>query len=318
MKLLMISGRGATETARGKRNAFYNTLEELHKYFESIDVVCEANAMLFGNVFFHSEVPDKKFDVMTVHEYFPFRNGRLAAKIWKATRTPYLLEIHHVPGYPRAASAREWIACAATRLYIAHDARHATAVRVVNQQQAPEFLIRAGVPAEKIKYIPSMYIDTEIFKPMNLEKKYDLIFVGRRAKNKGVELFEKAGRGFKTLIVDGWAKDSQELAKLYNESRLLIVPSYNEGGPRVMLEALACSTPVLCTRVGLAPELLPEDLLIDWSVDDIVAKTQRVLAGEVHVDGPAIAARFEKKAMIANYAEFLQHALSPKRRTQSS
>ena len=47
MKLLMISGKGAMDTAQGKRNAFYNTLEELHKYFERIDVVCGVTGELF-------------------------------------------------------------------------------------------------------------------------------------------------------------------------------------------------------------------------------------------------------------------------------
>ena len=43
MKLLMISGKSAADTALGEKNAFYNTLDELHKYFERIDV--EAKGM---------------------------------------------------------------------------------------------------------------------------------------------------------------------------------------------------------------------------------------------------------------------------------
>src|SRR3989344_9344506 len=223
MNLLMISGKGAIETALGKKNAFYSTLEELHAYFESIDVVCGANGPLFGNVFFHPEVPDKKFDIMTVHEYAPFRNGRLANKIWEKTKIPMMFEIMHIPGLPRAGSWKERVAKLMTRWYIARDTRHATAVRVINKQVG-QWLQDAGVPGSKIKLIPALYIDLDIFKPMNLEKKYDFIFVGRRAKNKGIELFEKAGRGFKTLIVDGWAKDAYEVAQLMNESRILVMP----------------------------------------------------------------------------------------------
>lgn len=307
MNLFMISGKSASDTALGKKNAFYNTLEELHKYFERIDVLCETRGELFGNVFFHPEVPEK-FDIMTVQEYFPFRNGRKAEQIWRETKSPYLLEIHHIPGYPRAANLREVIAREATRWYIARDAKRATAVRVVNQKQTPEFLIRAGVPKEKIKYVPSMYIDLEIFKSMNLEKKYDILFVGRRVANKGIDLFTEAANKLKAknLVVDGWANDSYELAKIYNESKLLIVSSYNEGGPRVMLEAMACGIPVLCTRVGLAPELLPESQLIDWSVDDIVHKAKRILEQGSTFDGRVVAERFEKKAMIKGYAEALK------------
>lgn len=40
MKLLMITGLGsAKDLASGKRGAFYNTLEEFHKYWERIDII---------------------------------------------------------------------------------------------------------------------------------------------------------------------------------------------------------------------------------------------------------------------------------------
>src|SRR5688572_9763574 len=102
MKLLMISGKGAMETAQGKRNAFYNTLEERHNYFERIDVVCGAKGELFGNVFFHEAYNGQRADVMTVHDYAPFRNGRLANKIWERTKIPMIFEIMHITGLPRA------------------------------------------------------------------------------------------------------------------------------------------------------------------------------------------------------------------------
>jgi len=309
-KLLMISGKGATDTALGKKNAFYNTLTELRTHFERIDIVCPQISNFkfqisneFSNVFFHLEVPDRKFDIMTVHEYAPFSNGRLANKIWEKTKTPMIFEIMHIPGMPKAGSWKERVAKLVTRFYIAHDVCHASAVRVINNQVG-DWLIRAGVPKDKIKLIPAMYIDLDIFKPMNLEKKYDMIFVGRRAKNKGIELFEKAGRGFKTLIVDGWAKDSQEIAHLLNQSKLLIMSSYNEGGPRVVLEALACGIPVLATPVGIVPEVLPKEWIIDWNADNIAQKARKILSENAIV--PKIDwSNFEKKSTIKNYAEFI-------------
>lgn len=310
----MISGKGAGETARGKRNAFWNTLEELHKYFDRIDVIAPriSNNKLqisneFPNVHFHEKYDGQQANVMTVQEYAPFRNGRLAKKIWEKTKIPYVLEIHHIPGYPKSASIKEWLAKIATRFYIARDARNASAVRVVNQTQVPQFLIKAGIPQDKIKYVSSMYIDLDIFKPMNLEKKYDAIFVGRRASNKGIEIFDRACQlsKVKCLVVDGWAKDSQEIATLLNQSKMLIMPSYNEGGPRVVLEALACGIPVLATPVGIVPEIVSSEFIIDWSARKIAKKIKAILAGELYFIKPDLS-RFEKKEAIKAYAEFLR------------
>lgn len=53
----------------------------------------------------------------------------------------------------------------------------------------------------------------------------------------------------------------QILAKLYRLVDLYIVSSRSEGGPRAILEASACETPLLSTPVGIAPDLLTAESL---------------------------------------------------------
>ena len=231
-KLLMITGDRAL--AEGKRGAFYNTLEEFHKYWDRVDIICPpsatANCQLpttnyFGNVFLHpSPWPlifqpfwilkkgreiyrQQKFNLMTVHEYAPFYNGIGARFLWHKIKVAYLLEIHHVPGYPRPAGLQEWVYEKLFRLGIRFDAAKARAVRVVNWHHLPGYLVRAGVPRKKILLIPSFYIDLEIFKPMDLAKQYDLIFVGRLAANKGVEIFLEAAAELDGKDVPGGARE---------------------------------------------------------------------------------------------------------------
>ena len=382
MKLLMITGFGGSELAQGKMGAFYNTLEEFHKYWERVDIICPAASSplrqsfseagkrqetkeFFGNVFIHpSPWPlwlqpfwilkkgrklhrEHRFDLVTAHEYPPFYNGIGARMLWGKTGIPYVLEIHHIPGHPKAADLKERFYKWATRQFIKYDAARAKAVRVVNQHQAPEFLIRAGIPENKIVYNPSMYIDLDIFKHLEMEKKYDLIFIGRLVKNKGIDLLIEAVSklktqisNFKLLIVGagplrenlkfkienlklqnnvflyGWAKDSAEAAYLLNQSKILVAPSYNEGGPRVVLEAMACGVPVLATPVGIVPDIIENaGEIIGWSPVDISEKAAELLKNQDKYQkfsktGPEIAKNFEKATAIQNYAQKLQNLLN--------
>ena len=363
-KLLMITGLGsAIDLASNKKGAFYNTLEEFHKHWERIDIIVprikgqkSEIKEFFGNVYVHiSPWPlmfhpfwfvkkgweifkKQKFDLMTVHEFPPFYNGIGARLLWQKIKAPYVLEIFHIPGHPRAANIKEVVYKFLFKLFIRFDASKAKAVRVMNQNQVPDFLIRVGVPKEKIIYIPAIYVNSDIFRPMNLFKEYDLIFVGRLEKNKGINLFLEAvkklsckavivGDGSLTndvklkignwkLKIDmhGWAKDSQEVAGLINKSRVLVMPSYNEGGPRVVVEAMACGVPILATPVGIVPDLLKNGLggeIISWEADDIAQRVSGLLNNpdkyqKYSHSGPEIAGQFERKTAIKNYAEKLQ------------
>lgn len=56
------------------------------------------------------------------------------------------------------------------------------------------------------------------------------------------------------------------LAQWINASDVLVLPSMNEGVPNVILEAQACGTPVVATRVGGIPEVVSSDsgILVDY------------------------------------------------------
>ena len=49
-----------------------------------------------------------------------------------------------------------------------------------------------------------------------------------------------------------------ELAKSLNSVRLVVIPSFSESGPFVGIEALACGTPVLSTKVGIIQNLIQD------------------------------------------------------------
>ncbi len=143
---------------------------------------------------------------------------------------------------------------------------------------------------DKFLIISEHFIDTNEFKitiPFN-ERDNLIGYIGRFSEEKGILNFVNAisklakkeenisfligGQGdlqenIKEMVEEynlkrkiefaGWIP--HEILPTYlNRLKLLVVPSYTETGPLIMLEAMACGTPVLITRVGLAPEIIKD------------------------------------------------------------
>lgn len=52
-----------------------------------------------------------------------------------------------------------------------------------------------------------------------------------------------------------------DIAELIEQADVFIISSRQEGGPYTLVESLLMNTPVLATRVGMVPEILPSDLV---------------------------------------------------------
>lgn len=79
----------------------------------------------------------------------------------------------------------------------------------------------------------------------------------------------------------GWIPHDK-LPDYLNKLKLLVLPSYTEGLPNIMLEAMACGTPVLATAVGAIPDVIKDGetgfLLKDNSPEFIAESILKVLA----------------------------------------
>jgi glycosyltransferase involved in cell wall biosynthesis len=87
----------------------------------------------------------------------------------------------------------------------------------------------------------------------------------------------------------GWIPH-QELPEYLNDIKLLVLPSFTEGLPNIMLEAMACGTPVLTTPVGSIPDFI-EDGETGFIMEDNSPKSlaQNVFRGLSHPNMDIIA-----------------------------
>jgi glycosyltransferase involved in cell wall biosynthesis len=86
--------------------------------------------------------------------------------------------------------------------------------------------------------------------------------------------------------------DQDHLAQWYRAADLLVLPTFREGAPNVVREALACGTPVVASRVGGVPELITSEargLLVEPGDVDALTAAVRV-ALQRRWDRPRIAA----------------------------
>lgn len=110
--------------------------------------------------------------------------------------------------------------------------------------------------------------------PLILGEKTDIKFtlIGNGKLMPEIEKYREDNQLDGILNLDGWV-NHDELGACLNDFKVLILPSYTEGLPGVILEAMACGTPVLSTPVGSVPDIINNYengfLLPDNSVNSI-------------------------------------------------
>lgn len=176
--------------------------------------------------------------------------------------------------------------------YIINNVRELDNILVLHEEQRKEVIRIFNVNTKKISIIGSGY-DDKIFYNKNYKrsKKINLTYAGKICKSKGLEpllrsmdkldydenhiVLNLAGSGsnieevneIKSLadkckykVIFHGKLNHQELAELFNKSNIFILPSFYEGLPVVVLEALACGCNVIVSEINGLEDFMGDEI----------------------------------------------------------
>lgn len=220
-----------------------------------------------------------------------FPDAIAASMLNKFLKLPFFVKVHgtdvneNCEYEPRRAMIKKWL-------------KYATTIFCASNALGNK-LIGAGIHPSKI-CVNYNGVNPDVFYPQTSKELIDpqnkkLIFVGSLIPTKGInELFDaflalsKINSNVSLDILGSGPLQEQlqqkiqhhnlshqvylrgsiplaEVARYIREADVLILPSYREGVPNVVLESFASGTPVIATKVGGIPEVVTSDtgLLID-------------------------------------------------------
>lgn len=206
-------------------------------------------------------------------------------------------------------------------------------------------LILNGINQEKI-FVNPYGVDIEAFCPSNvrvLDSKFRIMFCGLLSIQKGSHIFLELASYFKGyeniefIHVGGIDKEmskilnsyslsnfkhyapvqQEELSSFYNSSDLFILPSIQDGFAMVVLQAMACGVPVICSKNSCGPDIIehgidgfvvdPVDLQSYISYIKILYKDRVLLSKFKSIVRKKMVNNFTWQMYARRYLEFLNN-----------
>ena len=220
------------------------------------------------------------FDAIDAHYYYP--DGVAAALLAQYFKKPFVVtargsDVNLIAHYAVPRRLMLWAARRADTS-IAVSAALASAMVAMGMPGQRIKVLRNGVDLTRFQCLPQ----ADARRQLGWPDAPTLIAVGNLVENKGQHLALEAlaalpefrlcvvGTGPQAEALRGLAQmlgvservhfcgsvDQDRLSTYYSAADILVLPSTREGLPNVVLESMACGTPVVATAVGGIPELV--------------------------------------------------------------
>ena len=225
-----------------------------------------------------------KFDLIDAHYFYP--DGVAAARLAKEMGIPLLItgrgtDLTLIPQSPRARSQIQWASRQASALItVCEDLRH----RLVELGEEPSRVVTLRNGVDLKRFTPG---DRDAARARRGLDGFTLLSVGSLIPRKGHELIiaaltelpdarlmiagsgpmrselervaEEKGVASRVRFLGEIAHDA--LTDAYRAADIFVLASSREGWANVLLEAMACGTPVVATNVNGTPEVLTDPRL---------------------------------------------------------
>lgn len=334
------------ETAVAARNDYDDPADCVIPYCDTyFDIPFERNPFKFGNIKAYKElktiIDTGNYDVIHCHTPVGAMLTRLAAKDARKKGSKVFYTAHGFHFY-KGAPFINWIAYYPVEKWLAKKTDVLITINKEDYSRAQKF--QAG----SVIYVPGVGVDINRFskrtgeRDQKLKKELGipldaivLLSVGEVNKNKNHRVviealkdlpdcwFVLCGRGplmdeyrslaeslrvSKRVIMTGYRKD---VADFYSMADVFVFPSYREGLPVALMEAMAARLPCVAARNRGTNELLPDSGLFfePGNAADLVEKIETVLSRR-NIDETAKNAEHIRYFDIHNTLEIMKHQYS--------
>jgi glycosyltransferase involved in cell wall biosynthesis len=259
----------------------------------------------------------KKENIDVLHAHYLVPPGLVGSMAKKASGLPLVVTCH---GSDIFVFSTGWRKVISRHVVHSSDCVACNSLATLNAVHA--------LNASNAVYVPSG-VDLNRFRPLQAEREA-VTYVGALRNVKGVDIFLRAMEGINEkiwIVGDGPERKSLEvLAKtlkldctfwgfrtdipeLMNRSKIVVLPSRNEGFGLTLLEAMACKTPVIGRKTGGIPELIDGENGLLFGTEEELHNEVRILLEDQHLwkkiggNGLKTASKWNWKKTAQHYAE---------------
>jgi glycosyltransferase involved in cell wall biosynthesis len=209
-----------------------------------------------------------------------FAGWKLLAERAKGLKTPPVgIKFHGLEMFQRTSGLRSWLEACMLRGPVKFNLKHSDYVFSYGGK-ITDLLIKNGVKEKRIVEIATGIEEEKLRQPdLNRNGLRKFIFVGRNERRKGIVELNKAlnsllaaGSSFEfhfagpipesqkirsgKIIYHGSVNDPRAVLDLIHSCDVLVCPSYSEGMPNVIIEAMSQGLAVIATNVGAVGNLV--------------------------------------------------------------